>query len=84
MDASILPTLASVSLLSILRRFDSALSLRKLCKDERADQTASTFGSQWRTTNEMVLRCSEKLNYFGHVTTSHNNVERGYQTVSRC
>ena len=74
-------TLGSVSLVSILRRFGGALSLRELNKNERADQTASTFGGQWRTTKKMVLLCYEN---FRHVPTSHNNVERGYQTVSRC
>ena len=49
---------------SIWRRFGGALSLCELSKDERADQTASTFGSQWRTTKEIVLRCSEKFKLF--------------------
>ena len=72
-------TVGSVSLVSILRRFGGALSLRELSKDERADQTASTFGSQWRTTREMVLRCSEKFKLF---SGCHNFSQQCLEGVS--
>jgi len=72
-------TLGSVSLVSILRRFGGAMILRELNKDERADQTASTSGSQWRTTKEMLLRCSEKFKLF---SACHNFSQQCREGVS--